>query len=223
MNNNKTGELIADLRKQKNWTQSDLALKLGVTDKAVSRWETGRGFPDISLLKPLSDMLDVTLNELILGERINPEAQMARADDTILRTLMDSNQKVDRLINGLLFALGSVLLVFALLFLGYDTSWVSIYSILGSLLITAGIFRLFRKRFLTGLLAAGLTLLLAFGLFEARDYVSVTQYAMPPLYNLSITTTFPNSEKTIRYHKLLYDVYRYHVDSENEYYLILHP
>lgn len=222
MNNYRTGALIADLRRQKNWTQSDLAQKLGVTDKAVSRWETGRGFPDVSLLKPLSEMLGATVNELILGERINPEAQTASADDTILKTLIDSNHRVDRLINSLLFTFGGIFWVVAMLFLGYDTSWVAIYSTLGILILAAGVFRLFRKRFLTGLLAAALTLLLTFGLFEARDYVSVTRYAMPPLYNLSISTTFPNDEKTIRYHKLFYDVYRYHVDSEGEFYQIIH-
>lgn len=223
MNNNKTGALIADLRRQINWTQSDLAQKLGVTDKAVSRWETGRGFPDVSLLRPMSEMLGVTVNELILGERINPEAQTASADDTILTTMMDSSRRIERLVNGLLFTLGGVLLVIALLFLGYDTSWVAIFSTLGVLILAAGVLRLFRKRLLTGLLAVGLILLLAFGLFEARDYVSVTRYAMPPLYNLSITTTFPNDGKTIRYHKLFYDVYRYHVDSEDEYYLVIRP
>jgi len=223
MNNFKTGALIADLRRQQNWTQSDLAQKLGVTDKAVSRWETGRGLPDISLLKPLSEILGVTVNELIIGERINPEAQTASADETILKTLLHSNQRVNRLINGLLFAFGGILLVIAVLFLGYDTSWVSIYSVLGMLFVATGVFRLFKKRLLTGLLAAGLTLLLAFGLFEARDYISVTHHAMPPLYTISITTTFPNGEKTIRYHKLFYDVYRYHVDSEDEFYRIVRP
>jgi len=223
MNNYKTGALIADLRRQKNWTQNDLARILGVTDKAVSRWETGRGFPDVSLLKPLSEKLGVTVNELILGEMVNIEGQTTSADETILRTLLESDQRVNRLVNGLLFTLGGALLIIALLFLGYDTSWVAIYSLLGMLILAAGIFRLFRKRFLSGLLAAGLILLLACGLFEGRDYVSVTHYNMPPLYNLSITTTFPDNEKTIRYHKLFYDVYRYNVDSENEYYRIVRP
>ena len=51
----KTGLFISSLRKQKDMTQKDLADKIGVTDKAVSRWETGKGFPDVSLLKSLSN------------------------------------------------------------------------------------------------------------------------------------------------------------------------
>lgn len=57
MDKNATGRFIAELRKQKGLTQKGLAEKLMVTEKAVSRWETGRGLPDTSLLKPLSDVL----------------------------------------------------------------------------------------------------------------------------------------------------------------------
>ena len=68
MNAEKTGVLIADLRKQKNMTQKDLAKKLGITDKAISRWETGRGYPDIEILPDLADVLSVSINELLNGE-----------------------------------------------------------------------------------------------------------------------------------------------------------
>ena len=57
MDSNKTGLFIAELRKQKGYTQKELAEKLMVTDKAVSRWETGKGFPDTSLLRNLSNIL----------------------------------------------------------------------------------------------------------------------------------------------------------------------
>ena len=58
MDLNKTGLFIAYRRKQKGLTQKDLSEKIGVTDKAVSRWETGRGFPDVSLLEALAEVLD---------------------------------------------------------------------------------------------------------------------------------------------------------------------
>ena len=54
MNQNKTGVFICTLRKEKEWTQVHLAEKLSVTDKAISRWETGKGMPEASLLVPLS-------------------------------------------------------------------------------------------------------------------------------------------------------------------------
>ena len=65
-----TGRFIAQRRKQMGYTQKDLAEKLMVTDKAVSRWETGKGFPDTSLLKPLGDLLGVSVGELLAGREI---------------------------------------------------------------------------------------------------------------------------------------------------------
>lgn len=68
MDNKKIGDYISMLRKKKQLTQKELADRLGVTDKAVSKWERGAGYPDISILKPLSDILGVTVNELLEGE-----------------------------------------------------------------------------------------------------------------------------------------------------------
>ena len=68
MNQEKIGKFISELRKKKNMTQLDLANKLGVTDRAISKWENGRGLPDLSLLKPLCEELNISINEsLILG------------------------------------------------------------------------------------------------------------------------------------------------------------
>ena len=69
MDAKKTGALIAALRKEKEWSQTELAERLGVTNKAVSRWETGRGYPDVELLPKLSEVLDVSISELLEGER----------------------------------------------------------------------------------------------------------------------------------------------------------
>ena len=66
----KTGRLISELRREKQLTQLELAQLLGVTDKAVSRWETGRGMPDLGILESLSAVLDVSIAELIRGERV---------------------------------------------------------------------------------------------------------------------------------------------------------
>ena len=65
-----TGRFIAELRKQKGYTQKELAEKIMVTDKAISRWETGKGLPDTSLLKPLGDILGVSVGELLSGKII---------------------------------------------------------------------------------------------------------------------------------------------------------
>jgi len=68
MDNKKIGDYITTLRKNRNLTQKDLANQLGVTDKAVSKWERGAGYPDISLLRPIADLLGTTVNELLEGE-----------------------------------------------------------------------------------------------------------------------------------------------------------
>jgi len=70
MNSKKIGDYIYLLRKAKNLTQKDLADQLGVTDKAVSKWERGAGYPDISILRPLSDVLGTSINELLEGETL---------------------------------------------------------------------------------------------------------------------------------------------------------
>ena len=65
MNQEKIGNFIAKCRKEKNITQSELAEKLGVTDRSISNWENGKNMPDLSLFKPLCKELDITINELI--------------------------------------------------------------------------------------------------------------------------------------------------------------
>lgn len=68
-NNISIGSLISSRRKEKNMTQNDLALKLNVTDKAVSKWERGICFPDVALLPEIAEILDLNLEDLILGRK----------------------------------------------------------------------------------------------------------------------------------------------------------
>jgi len=74
MNNEKMGQFISELRKSQQMTQKELANQLNVSDKAVSKWERGLSNPDISLLSPLSEILGVTITELLNGERISSES-----------------------------------------------------------------------------------------------------------------------------------------------------
>lgn len=70
MNAQKTGSLIASIRKEQNRTQQDLANELGVSSAAISKWERGIGFPDVSLIEPLAISLGITIAELFKGERL---------------------------------------------------------------------------------------------------------------------------------------------------------
>ena len=82
------GAFIAQCRKEKNMTQADLAMKLNVTDKAVSRWERGIGFPDIKTIEPLASALEISVPELIKSERIiSNEVTKEEATGVITDTL----------------------------------------------------------------------------------------------------------------------------------------
>ena len=75
-----TGCFIAQLRKELGLTQKELAEKLEVTDKAISRWETGKGLPDTSLLKPLAEIFGVSVGELLSGKRMDDSQIKSQAD-----------------------------------------------------------------------------------------------------------------------------------------------
>ena len=104
MDAQKFGAFIAQCRKEKSMTQSELAAKIMVTDKAVSRWERGKGFPDINLLLPLAEALEVSVLELMHLERQKDKVQLFQ-DDTIIVHLMENavemnkqNKQQDRII-----------------------------------------------------------------------------------------------------------------------------
>ena len=94
MDQEKIGKFILELRKEKNMTQIELANLLGVTDRAISKWENGRGMPDISLIKSLCNILDITINELLSGERITKKNYQEKFEENILNTINYTNKKI---------------------------------------------------------------------------------------------------------------------------------
>ena len=107
----KTGLFICLLRKQRGLTQSQLAEAIGVTDKAVSRWETGRGFPDISLLEPLAAALGTSVTELLAGEPLTEEEKAQRSDSAVLDALRYTSDMGRPVLAALLAAAGCFLLI----------------------------------------------------------------------------------------------------------------
>ena len=71
MNQEKIGKFIASCRKKQKLTQEKLAEKLGITDRAVSKWETGKAMPDTAIMLELCDLLHITVNDLLNGEKIS--------------------------------------------------------------------------------------------------------------------------------------------------------
>ena len=80
----RTGAFITELRKEKGYTQKQLADEIGVSDKAVSRWETGRGLPDTSVMPRLCEALSISLNELLAGERLTEDAYTGKAEEIMV-------------------------------------------------------------------------------------------------------------------------------------------
>jgi transcriptional regulator with XRE-family HTH domain len=85
MNQVKIGKFIAECRKNKNMTQAELAEKLNITDRAISKWETGKGMPDSSIMLDLCNELKISVNELLSGERI----EMKNFNESIEKNLLD--------------------------------------------------------------------------------------------------------------------------------------
>lgn len=93
MDNIKFGKFIRESRQGKGLTQKQLAEKLHVSDKTVSKWENGAGFPDIKILEPLAECLGVSLIELMQGERVaEPEIDREEAEQIVARTISQSKQ-----------------------------------------------------------------------------------------------------------------------------------
>ena len=116
MDQEKIGKFILELRKDKKMTQQELADKIGVSDRAISKWENGRGMPDISLMKPLCEILDITLNELISGEKIDKKEYQKKSDENIFKTIKYTNKKTN-FFKKFLICLISVFLILILMFI----------------------------------------------------------------------------------------------------------
>lgn len=122
MNAEKTGALIAEVRREKNMTQKELAALLHVTDRAVSKWERGLSFPDVGLLEPLADALGLTLTELMDGERT---AQPEETDERSLREILALSKEAlrSKAVKLRLFAVSACALALILLGMGVYRLW----------------------------------------------------------------------------------------------------
>ena len=93
MDQGKIGKFILESRKKKKLTQAELADKLGVSEKSISNWENGRNMPDLSLFKPLCETLDISINELMSGEKVSDEEYQEKFEENIINTINYGNKK----------------------------------------------------------------------------------------------------------------------------------
>lgn len=89
----KIGKFIASCRKERGMTQANLAEKLGISDRAISKWETGKSMPDSGIMLELCDLLKINVNELLSGERIMTEVYDKRAEENLLAMKQEVEEK----------------------------------------------------------------------------------------------------------------------------------
>ncbi|MCM1256828.1 MAG: helix-turn-helix domain-containing protein [Roseburia sp.] len=216
----KIGKYIAIKRKEKGLTQEQLSEKLGVTNKTVSRWENGNYMPDLSLLEPLSRELSITLNELLAGENIEKEDICEHCEKNLADTVEYTAKKLNteqKKHSFLFLGTGVILIICAFLFFPPESSWPSIYSILGAILFSIGLFRALKLKMLSKRLAVSICIFACIlAVFHVIDYIGVIFYQKPPVYRY-ITET---NDSAIVYHSLFYNVYRLNKDTPEEYYVV---
>lgn len=216
MNQEKIGKFIAECRKTKKITQSELAECLGVTDRAISNWENGKNMPDLSLFKPLCEILNISINELLSGEKINKDSYQGKLEENIINTLDYSNKKLEQRnqLIGLILLLFGVLISTLGLMVFYPDSHVCSFSVItGMMFSTFGFFKLLNsKSNLKTLIYLVLFFIGYMGTILLFDYIGVVYNKRPPIFSTTITTI----DDTIYYDTFFYDVIRCNKNSKKE-------
>ena len=119
MNQIKIGKFIAAKRKEQNLTQEKLAEKLGITDRAVSKWETGKSLPDASIMLELCALLGITVNDLLCGEVVSMENYNEQMEKSLIEMVKQKEQSDKRLLTmEIVIGLTSTIFLFAMLAVG---------------------------------------------------------------------------------------------------------
>lgn len=220
MNQEKIGEFIAKCRKHKKMTQVELGEKLGVTEKSISNWENGRNMPDLSLFKPLCEILDITINDLMSGEKIDKEKYQEKFEENIVNTIDYSTKRLSKysqFISLIFIIFGLFISLSAIMIFPSESSWGSIYSVFGIMIFMIGIARITHViKWYKRLILLLIIFFLAMGILLFTDYMNVKLNDEAPMFRLKTTIT----GNVIYYDTLFYDVYRCNFDEDNEYWVI---
>lgn len=215
MDQKKIGKFIATIRKEKKMTQGDLAEKLGVTDRAISNWENGKNMPDLSLFKPLCQELDITINDLISGEKVDDLVYQEKLEENIISTIDYSNKRIlsqNNIMGLILTSLGILIALTSIAVFPSESSWGSIYSVFGVIISLIGISR-FTKRltYFKSVICNLLYFIVFLSILIGVDYLGVINIHQAPRFSFETI-----SENGIYYNTLFYDVYRCDVDTDYE-------
>ena len=139
----KIGKFIAQMRKEQNLTQRGLADKLSISDKTVSKWERGRGLPEVSLMLPLCGALGITVNDLLTGQRVAEADYQTRAEENMMNLLRENAENKKRMALSVICGCVTVIAVCALValasFLEVAAGWRVALLALALLTAAAGI------------------------------------------------------------------------------------
>ena len=149
----KIGKFIAKCRKQKNLTQMQLAEKLNITDRAVSKWETGKCMPDYSVIKTLCEELEITVAELMDGECANEKSVRAYDDEQIM-DLLKRTQELEKQKN-LLYGIFLIVMGIALQALSHTLGGSSVKDFFSGLLLGISIAEMLAGVYVVGKGIAG--------------------------------------------------------------------
>ena len=141
----KIGKFIADCRKKTNLTQMQLAEKLNITDRAISKWETGKSLPDSSIMLELCDILGISVNDLLCGEVVTMDNYNKELENNLLEMIKQKEQADKRLLSVEVFiGITATIVLFALIFVAafiQMETWLRISLIVfGFILFWAGCF-----------------------------------------------------------------------------------
>ena len=139
----KIGKFISACRKEKGLTQAQLAERLGISDRAVSKWETGKSLPDSSIMLELCDILGITVNDLLTGRKTTMENYKELAEKNLLMMRQSeerSNKAMLRLevVIGVISGLAMVICIMAAAFAGVSDTWVGILVAFGGIQFLVG-------------------------------------------------------------------------------------
>lgn len=218
MEQKKIGLFLKELRKENKLTQEVLAEKLNVSGRTVSRWETGSNMPDISMLIELSEFYQVSIPEIIDGER-KSEKMPQETRDTAIKMAEYSNHEVkiekQRVISYLLVMFGVFVIISALAIFPNESSWGSIYAIIGGIILVIGIYlgaKSIGVKISSRLLSVVGCIILLFGIFAMTDYIAVSQFHQVPRFSYYKSY----GEDIVEHKTLFYTVIQKNPGTENE-------
>ena len=217
----KIGIFLKELRKEKGLTQEQLAEVLNVSSRTVSRWETGSNMPDISMLVEIADFYDVSIPEIVQGERESENMNKETKETAVAMAKYSQNEVKtgkQKVVGILMSAFGIFIIVSALSIFPNDSSWGSIYSVLGSIFFVFGLYFIIKPlvaKCVSRILIVLGCIALLFGIFTLSDYIAVSQFNQVPRFRYMTTYDSRNPNELI--HKtIFYTVVQKNPGTENE-------